>query len=72
VEPFKLHDGETLQLRIFIDRSVIAVFANERQCLALRVDPSRNDSVGITMQAKGGGATLAPLNAWRMNSIYRI
>ena len=72
VERFKLHDGETLQLRFFIDRSVIAVFENRRKCLALRVDPSRNDSVGMTVQAQGKDATLSPLNAWRMNSVYQI
>ena len=35
---------EALHLRIFIDRSIIEVFANDRQCLTLRVYPERADS----------------------------
>ncbi|MBI2477821.1 MAG: GH32 C-terminal domain-containing protein [Planctomycetia bacterium] len=31
VAPFALHAGEDLELRIFIDKNVIEVFANERQ-----------------------------------------
>ena len=45
VAPFKLREGEPLRLRVFIDKSVVEVFANGRQCLALRVYPGREDSV---------------------------
>lgn len=37
--PFMLHDGEKLNLRIFIDKSVIEVFANDRQAISRRVYP---------------------------------
>jgi sucrose-6-phosphate hydrolase SacC (GH32 family) len=33
------------QLRVFVDRSVVEVFVNGKQCVALRVYPGRNDSV---------------------------
>jgi len=42
--PFELEDGETLKLRIFIDKSVLEVFANGRQCITQRLYPSRKDS----------------------------
>ena len=42
--PFRLAEGEALELRVFIDRSVIEVFANRRQCLTQRVYPTRADS----------------------------
>ena len=41
--PFRLVAGEALELRVFIDRSVIEVFANGRQSLTQRVYPTRAD-----------------------------
>jgi len=38
---------EPLKLRIFIDRSVVEVFANGKQYLAMRVYPDRADSIGV-------------------------
>ena len=71
VAPFELEEGEPLKLRVFVDRSVVEVFANGRQCLALRVYPARQDSVGVSIRAQGGQATLHALDAWRMKSIWR-
>lgn len=64
--PFALAPGEPLRLRIFLDRSMLEVFANERQCLAQRIYPTRDDSLGITLFAEGGEAELLTLNAWEM------
>jgi len=69
VAPFELVDGEPLRLRIFIDKSVVEVFANGRQCLALRVYPERKDSVSVSIRAQGSDAMLRSLNAWQMKSI---
>lgn len=41
-----LADDEPLRLRVFVDRSVIEVFANERVCLTGRVYPTRGDAIG--------------------------
>ena len=57
-------------MRVFIDRSVIEVFANDRQCLTVRVYPEREDSRGVSLFARGGGAKLASLECWRMRSIW--
>ncbi len=35
--PFFLSPGETVKLRIFIDKSVVEVFVNGKQCVAMRV-----------------------------------
>ncbi len=67
---FNLPDGENLKLRIFIDKSVVEVFANERQCIGLRVYPERNDSTGVSIQAQGSEAKLISLTSWQMDSIY--
>ena len=59
---------ETLKLRVFIDRSVVEVFANERQYLAMRVYPGLADSLGVSLLARGQDAVLKKLDAWQMGS----
>lgn len=68
--PLHIAEGETLQLRIFIDRSVVEVFANGKQCVAERVYPGRQDSVGVSLRAQGSAAELRSLDAWQMQNIY--
>lgn len=65
-----LADDEPLDLRVFVDRSVVEVFVNSRQCLAVRAYPGRSDSVGVALRSIGEGTTLASLDAWQMRSIY--
>ena len=64
--PFELDPGERLNLRVFVDRSVVEVFANGRQAIARRVYPSRPDSVGVRLSANAGAAHLHTLEAWRI------
>ncbi len=68
--PVLLGEGELLELRVFVDRSVIELFANGRQCLAVRVYPERADSIGVSLRAQGSEAWLRSLDAWQMNSIW--
>ena len=63
-------DGELLKLRVFIDRSVVEVFANGKQYLAMRVYPGRQDSVGVSLRAQGQDAVLHSLDAWQLQSIW--
>lgn len=65
-----LADGEHLKLHIFLDASVIEVFANDRACLSERVYPTRSDSLGIDLFTQGGAATVTHLNTWEMASIW--
>jgi beta-fructofuranosidase len=67
---FPLAESENLKLRIFIDKSVIEVFVNGLQCLALRVYPDRSDSTGVSLRAQGQTAILVSLDAWQMRNIY--
>ena len=64
--PFGLEDGERLKLRIFVDRSVVEVFANSRQAIARRIFPSRRDSVGVRLFSSGGDARIHTLGAWNI------
>lgn len=61
---------EPLNLRIFIDKSVVEVFANEKQCLAIRVYPERDDSVGVALRSQGEDSYLLSLDTWQMENIY--
>ncbi len=70
IGPLYLEDGEPLHLRVFIDRSIVEVFANGRQCLTLRAYPTRQDSTGVSVFARGGEASLVSLDAYQMKSIW--
>jgi beta-fructofuranosidase len=65
-----MNPKESLKLHVFIDRSVVEVFVNDRQCVAVRVYPGREDSLGVSLIARGRDAKLKSLDAWRMKSIY--
>ena len=66
--PLALAADESLFLHIFLDCSVIEVFANYRLCLSSRVYPSRKDSLGIGFFASGGKARIKALDVWEMGS----
>ena len=68
--PVRLEPDEPLQLRVFIDHSVVEVFVNGKQCVAARVYPGRQDSTGVSLRAQGSPAELRSLNAWKMKNIY--
>ena len=64
-----LEDGEPLTLRVFVDRSVIEVFANGRLCLTSRVYPSET-SLGVALFAQGGSVDVPAIDVWNMRSIW--
>ncbi len=71
IGPITLADGEPLRLRVFVDRSIVEVFANDLQCLTVRVYPERDDSTGVSVFARGAPARLASLQAWQMRSTWQ-
>ena len=64
--PFELRDGEPLKLRIFVDKSVVEVFANGRQAIARRIYPSRQNSTGVKVFSAGGDTHVHSLDAWKI------
>lgn len=64
--PFRLRNGEPLRLRVFLDASVLEVFANDRQCVTQRLYPTRPDSLGVGLWANGGTVRVDSLTAWRL------
>ena len=68
--PVILDEGERLQLRVFVDRSVVEVFVNGKQCVAVRVYPERSDSLGVSFRSQGVDGKIASLHAWQMKPIW--
>ena len=64
--PFVLAAGEILTLRVFVDKSIVEVFANHRQAVMRRIYPTRPDSLGVSLFANGGDISVPQLEAWEM------
>ena len=64
--PFALKPDETLKLRVFVDKSVVEIFANDRQAIGRRVYPVRNDSLDVSLFALGGAAQFKHVRAWEV------
>ena len=67
---FDVAYGRSIELRIFVDRSVVELFCDRRHYRAKRIYPARADSVGVCAYAVGGKATLRAFDAWQMGAIW--
>jgi beta-fructofuranosidase len=63
--PLKLDNNETLTLRVFIDNSIIEVFANDRQAISRRVYPEKNGN-GISLFSNGGDINVKSFRSWEL------
>ena len=70
IAPLDLTSGERLSLRLFLDRSVLEVFANGRQCITQRIYPSRTESLAVCFFSLGGSANIESLHAWDLAPTY--
>jgi beta-fructofuranosidase len=59
-----------LTLRIFVDGSVVSVFASDGTSLTSRVYPTRPNSLGVGIFARGGRAEVQRVDIWEMQSIW--
>lgn len=67
--PFELGANEDLTLRIFIDKSMIEVFANDRQA-AVAWHEYKPEDLNVSLFSKGGDLLVKQVTAWKMKSIY--
>lgn len=68
---FKLLRGEKkLRLHVFLDKSVIEVYANGRECITNRIYPERADSLGLNLFVRGGTVKVRAVDVWEMKSIW--
>jgi beta-fructofuranosidase len=58
-----------LSLRIFMDRSVLEVFANDTVCITKRISPLNPDA-RLAIRAQGGTAQAKLVQAWPMKTIW--
>jgi beta-fructofuranosidase len=66
--PFELEKGEELELRIFLDKAMVEIFANGRQAAAIMQEHKRQHTA-VALFSKDGDI-LADVKAWAMKSIY--
>lgn len=66
--PFALEPDEDLTLRVFLDKTMVEVFVNDRQA-AVYMQPHAKEDVGISLFSRGGNIR-ARVTAWDMKSIY--
>ncbi len=62
--PLALNAGERLNLRVFVDHSVVEIFANRRAALSARMYPSAER---VTVEPVGN---LRSVQAWEMKAIW--
>ena len=63
--PFELKPDEDLQLRIFLDRTMVEVFVNDRQAL-MRKHTHRPEDVGVCLFSQGGRMEVEKVTGWQM------
>lgn len=65
-----LAPGETLRLHVFLDQSIVELFANDLACITERIYPSRADSLGLGFFSEGGTAKLRSMDIWEMQPAW--
>jgi beta-fructofuranosidase len=68
--PFKLEEGEDLTLRIFVDKNLVEVFANDRQAAAYIHNHIRSNP-NISIFTRDSELVVSEVKAWKMKSIWK-
>jgi len=64
--PFSLKPGEKVHLRIFLDKSMLEVFANGRQCITQVIYPTQQDAVHVQVFTEDLPIWVESLKAWKL------
>jgi beta-fructofuranosidase len=67
--PLTLKGEQKLNLHIFLDRSVLEVFANGAVCITKTIEPPVTGA-NLTVHADGGPSTAKFIHAWPMKTIW--
>ena len=67
--PFRLEPGEPLRMRVFVDKSILEVYANGRQCVTQRIYPTRADSLGVALFSQKGTTNVCSFDAWDLEQV---
>jgi sucrose-6-phosphate hydrolase SacC (GH32 family) len=61
-----LKDEKALRLHVFLDRSVLEVYANGRECVTSPVSARGKDSLGAELFSTGAPVKVRALDVWEM------
>jgi sucrose-6-phosphate hydrolase SacC (GH32 family) len=64
--PFDVKNGEKVHLRIFLDKSMLEVFANGRQCITQVVYPIQEDAVNIEVFSEDAPIKVNKIKSWKL------
>ena len=64
--PFDFKQGERVKLRVFLDHSVLEVFAGDQRYMAQRIFPTHPEALDLKLFSRGGPAFVNYLRAWQM------
>lgn len=64
--PFVLKPGEKVNLRIFLDKSILEVFANGRQCITQVIYPTLKDAINIQVFSEDGPIRVEKVKGWQL------
>ncbi|MHC5058972.1 MAG: GH32 C-terminal domain-containing protein [Planctomycetota bacterium] len=67
--PFELKDGDDLTLRVFVDKNLVEVFANDIQAVFCK-DGKPGPGATTRLFASGGDLKVSEVSAWKMKSAY--
>ncbi len=70
IAEYEIDEHGITTLRIFLDRSVIELFADQQTAIAVRTFPSLDSSKQIHFLARGSACKLLDVRCWQMASIY--
>lgn len=72
VAPLVKDNTDDLKLKIFVDKSIVEVFVNGKQCVCQRAYPMREDSTSIALRSRSGDCIVERVDFWTMKSIYSL
>ena len=64
--PFSIKKGEKVHLRIFLDKSMLEVFANDRQCITQVIYPTLEDAINVQVFTDDTPIKVENINAWKL------
>ncbi len=70
VEKICLEYGDLINLRIFIDRSIVEAFVNKKWCLTSRVYPENRDSVKVSLFCTEEKTVFEAIRGWQMERVW--
>ena len=68
--PFELAEGEELELRVFIDKNLVEVFANGRQAALSALETFTAEHVYARLFTVGSDLHVDTVTTWKMKTIY--